>query len=439
MRIEITDKNNFINMFNQMYPEAHLRAINGLTTDSRKIMNNDIYIPIKGNSFDGHDFIYNSLSNGAVASFSEKYIDNSNVINTQSVLNEIIKLCKNWRKLSKTKIIAITGSNGKTTTKELLYHIMNEKFSCSKTIGNFNSTIGLPITFLNSKLNDDYCILEYGASKPNEIEYLCNIISPDFSYVTNVSYSHIANFDSLEQLNETKLYLYSATNKTGKCFINSDLIKINKDTIKSSYLEYSINNHSKLKCDFIPLKKQLIINGITIQIPDQLGHLKENVLGVYMIAYSLGIENKEIINSINTFDLPIGRGNIVKYNNFSLIDDSYNANPSSFKIAIKRLNDIKVKGKKILVAADMLELGNIARDEHKNIAGLINDTNIDIIITYGNLIEITQKYISKKKYSKHYNNKNKMKIEINNLICENDIIYLKGSRSMCLDYIYKEN
>ena len=439
MRIEITDKNNFINMFNQLYPKAHLRTVNGLTTDSRKVMNNDIYIPIKGNSFDGHKFIYDSLANGAIVSFSEEYIDHTNIINTSSILNEIIKLCKNWKKLSRTKIIAITGSNGKTTAKELLYHILNEKFSCSKTVGNFNSTIGLPITFLNSKLNDDYCILEYGASKPNEIEYLCNIISPDFSYVTNVSYSHIANFDSLKQLNETKLYLYSATNKSGKCFINSDLIKVNKNTLKSSYLEYSLDNQSELKCNFIPEKNQLIINNNTLEIPPQLAHLKENILGVYMIAYFLGIENKAIINAINCFNLPEGRGNIIDYNTFSLLDDSYNANPSSFKIAIKRLNDLNVKGKKILVVADMLELGNLSMDEHRNIAQLINDTNIDIIITYGNLTEITQKYISKKKYSKHYNNKNKMKIEINNLICKDDIIYLKGSRSMGLEYIYKEN
>ena len=272
MRIEITDKNNFINMFNQMYPNVHLENINGLTTDSRKVMTDDIYIPIKGNNFDGHNFIYNSLDSGAIASFSEKYIDGSNIINTKSVLNEIIKICKKWKELSRTKIIAITGSNGKTTAKELLYHILNERFSCSKTIGNFNSTIGLPITFLNSKLNDDYCILEYGASKPNEIEYLCNIISPDYSYVTNVSYSHIANFDSFNQLNSTKLYLYSATKKTGKCFINNDLIKINKDTLNSSYLEYSLINHSELKCNFIPKKNQLIIR--TIYTKNQTSSIK---------------------------------------------------------------------------------------------------------------------------------------------------------------------
>ena len=438
MRISIKEKESFKNLINKMF-NTNIKTINSFCIDSRQLQKNDIFLAIKGNNSDGHDFIEDAINAKASMIFSEKNYKNKKIINVRSTKEVLKNLAYNWINLFNKPIIAITGSNGKTTTKELLYHIMNKKFSCSKTIGNFNSTIGLPITFLNSKLNDDYCILEYGASKPDEIEYLCNIIRPDLSYVTNVSYSHIANFESLKQLNETKLYLYSATKKTGKCFINTDLIKINKDTLKSSYLEYSINNHSKLKCDFIPLKKQLIINDVTIQIPDQLGHLKENILGVYMIAYYLGIENKEIINSINSFDLPRGRGNIVKYNEFSLLDDSYNANPSSFKIAIKRLNNINVKGKKILVVADMLELGSIARDEHENIARLINNTNIDIIITYGNLSEITQKYISKKKYSKHYNNKNKMKIEINNLICENDIIYLKGSRSMGLEYIYKEN
>ena len=148
MRIEIKDKKNFIYMFNKMYKHNNISKINGISIDSRQIMKDDIYIPIKGKKYDGHDFIIESFKKGAIKSFSEQKHNKKNVIYTKSVINEINKLAKNWSKLSKSKIIGITGSNGKTTTKNLLFHILNSEFKCNKTIGNYNSLIGFPISFL---------------------------------------------------------------------------------------------------------------------------------------------------------------------------------------------------------------------------------------------------------------------------------------------------
>ena len=137
MRIEIKDKKNFISMFNKIYKNNNVSNINGISIDSRKIMKNDIYIPIKGEKYDGHDYINESFQKGAIISFSEQQSNNENIISTNSILTEIEKLAKNWSKLSTSKIIGVTGSNGKTTTKNLLFHILEKEFSCNKTVGNY--------------------------------------------------------------------------------------------------------------------------------------------------------------------------------------------------------------------------------------------------------------------------------------------------------------
>ena len=226
MRVEIQDKKQFIDMFNILYPNNKISNINGISIDSRKITKGDIFFPIKGNNYDGHKFITKSLGKGAIISFSKNKNNNKKIITVKSIKNEINKLAKNWLKISKSKIIGITGSNGKTTAKNLLYHILSHKYKCNKTIGNYNSLIGFPLSFLASKLDSKYNILEYGASKPYEIKKLCEIISPDFSLITNVSNAHIKNYKSFNQLLNTKYEIYSSTKSDGTIFINTDQFEI---------------------------------------------------------------------------------------------------------------------------------------------------------------------------------------------------------------------
>tara|TARA_Y100000590_G_C15666444_1_gene994624 strand:- start:179 stop:1447 length:1269 start_codon:yes stop_codon:yes gene_type:complete len=420
MRIEIKNKKQFIQMFNSIYNVA-IEDINGISIDSRKIKQNDIYFPIAGNYFNGHDFIESVFKNGAIISFSEKKINNKKIIKVKSIKNELYKLCKYWSELSNSKVIGITGSNGKTTTKNLIYNILKQKYKCSKTRGNYNSTLGLPLTYLSTSLNDDYCILEYGASKPNEIEKLCKIVQPYYSLVTNISNAHIKNYKSYDDIYKTKIALYKFTNHEGTAFINSDNISIDCNEIKSKIEEFNLSN------EYIDKK---------IIIPKKISHITDTIKVVAFISKILGIKSNLINNTLKKFSLPKGRGNIIKYKNYSIIDDSYNANPESLKFAIKRLNNTNSKGKKIIVIGDMLELGNHDISEHEKISEEINKSNIDVILTFGNLTKHTNKYIERSKYSKHYTSIKKLKIELNNIVCNNDLVYLKGSRSMKLEQIY---
>ncbi len=425
MRINIKNKKAFINLFNRLYKNKKINTINGLTIDSRKIKEGDIYFPIKGENFDGHDFINASLKSGAIVAFSESQNKNKQIINTKSIKNEIYKICKEWQKLSKSKVIGITGSNGKTTLKNLIYSIFQNKYNCSKTSGNYNSTIGLPLTFLSTSLNEDYCILEYGASKPNEIKKLCGIVKPYYSFITNISNAHIENYNSFNEIYNTKIAIYKNTHTDGIAFINNDYIFISENKINCNSIFF---NFSK------KLNNTIIKN---IEIPSHLFHLKDLIQSAAIISKTLKIADNTINNTIKSFTLPSGRGNIIKYKNYSIINDSYNSNPKSMQLAINRLNNMQTKGKKIIVIGDMLELGEKEIIEHKKLSNLINQSNIEIILTFGNLVKHTNKNINKSKYSKHFSKINNLRIELNNLACNDDLIYLKGSRSMQLERIYQ--
>ena len=444
MRIKIKDKENFIKMFNQNFSKNKIKDINALTIDSRKIREKDIFIPIKGKEVDGHDFIQSCLAKGALASFSERKENNDKIINTSSNIRTIETLAKKWRSLSKLKIIGITGSNGKTTSKELLHHILSSKFRCSKTEGNFNSKIGLPLAFLNSDIEDQYCILEYGASKPNEINYLCNILKPEYSLITNISNAHIGNFSSFEEIANTKSAIFKKLKKTDYAFINNNDKKIKEINCNAKKISFGFDSISDIQGKVIYKNNKeyiLINNEKTIKVPPPLSHIKEIILSVYSIAIFLNVDIQIINERLSSFKLPEGRGQEILYNGYNIIDDSYNANPQSVKLAIKRFESQKKKnGGKIFIFADMLELGSSSKEEHKTIGKILNKTNINTIITLGEFSKITHEHITNKSiYKKHFNNINKLKKDLQKIINEGDTIYLKGSRSMRLEKIYKKD
>jgi len=442
MRIEVRDKKNFINIFNNLFEKDKISKINGICIDSRKIKQNDIYIPIKGENFDGHDFISQAINKGAIKCLSEKSFKNKsqNIIKIQSSVKTINTLASHWNKKSNHIIIGITGSNGKTTAKELLYNVLSTENSCSKSIGNHNSKIGLPISYLNSLLNDKYCILEYGASKPGEIEKLCEIIKPNIAIITNIGNAHIKNYTSTKNIYNTKKAIFQCLKKGDTAFINLDDKYISSfSTSVCKTISYSLVKSANYKADFIYDKNILQINNKKIKLNSNLIHLIGIILPVYSISSELGTNHNTINESINGYSLEKGRGKSILINEIEIIDDSYNANPSSVLLAIDRLNSlVNIMGKKIFVLGDMLELGNKSINEHKKIGNYISKTNINIVITYGTKTLHTYESIKNKKIDKyHFNKMEKLKNHLKENIESGDVIYLKGSRSMQLEKIYE--
>ena len=444
MRITIKDKNNFILMFNEMFYDNTISQINGITIDSRKIEKNDLFIPIKGENYDGHDFIDDAIKKGALLCFSEKKsnIKNRKVIKVRLIQNLINQFASMWQKKSKAQVIGITGSNGKTTTKELLYSFLSKKYQCSKTKGNFNSLIGLPLTYLNSKTNDDFNILEYGASRPNEIDKLCKIVKPDYGLITNISESHIENYSSFNQLKKTKSALYMNLIDNNIAFINNEINYLADLKLNCKKITFGFDKTSDYKAHEIQKgnNKYIKVNNNLVSIPRSLYHLKENILSAYSIANHFKINHKDINDCLKYYIVPQGRGNKIKLGKLNIIDDSYNANPESVKLAINRFNTIKTSGKKIFILGDMLELGNNSNKNHIEIAKIIEKSKINIVITFGDISKNTTDSIKNKNIKTiHYYSDQllDLKNQINKIATENDLIYLKGSRSMKLERVYK--
>ena len=437
MRIKVHDKKNFINMFNQAY-NKNIETINGISIDSREIEPYDIFIPIKGAVVDGHDFIKNVLKIEGTLCFDERTdILDERIIKSKSNKEILINMASSWREKIKSEVIAITGSNGKTTTKELLYHIMKNKFKCSKSKDNHNSTIGLPLTFLNCNINDQYTILELGANKDGEIGKLCNAIKPNYSLITNISNSHIGNFDSIEEIAECKSKIFSYLDEDGVAFLNMNDEMIKKMDIKSKKITFAMNNKQAEYNGTVNQKSLMTINNSTFKIPIDIIHLNESILSVYAICNQLGIEDEIIQEALNTFAIPNGRGSIIDNNKYIIINDTYNASPASMKFGIKRFSGMEKTNRKILIIGDMLELGDHAIIEHENLAKVINLTNIDIVFTIGSLMIYAYKKLNDNYNLKlHFSDINNLKNKFKKIVEKDDIVFIKASRKMTLERIY---
>ena len=207
MRTQIQEKELFKTLIYKNF-NMELNNVNGVCTDSRKVEKGDIFIPIKGQQLDPHQFIPDVIEKKPSMIFSEIKFQNKNVIKVQSTKKTLKNLSSDWIKLFKKPIIAITGSNGKTTTKEMLNNIFSSIHKTNYTSGNYNSSIGLPINLFKFCLDAKVSILEMGANEPNEIDYLCQIVKPNYSLITNIQNAHIGNFNSLNELINTKISIF---------------------------------------------------------------------------------------------------------------------------------------------------------------------------------------------------------------------------------------
>ena len=358
---------------------------NGVSTDTRTIKKGNLFFSLKGENFDGNKYALEAIKKGAkYAVVDSEKIENPNFIKVDDVLNSLQKLSTFHRlKLSKTKIIAITGSNGKTTTKELIKNILNEKYKTTATKGNLNNHIGVPLTLLQIDKNSDFAIVEMGANHIGEIEFLTNLIKPDIGYITNFGKAHLDGFGGIKGVIQGKSELYNWLLKNNKpILINSD------DTIQSNFINSnSITFGIKGKAKFIFKEEN---NGDFLTVKYNKNKIDSNLIGSYnfnniQAAITLGlyfkIEIKSIKNAIKNFTPKNNRSQYIIRNNKKIILDAYNANPSSMYAAIKFFENFSEKNK-ILILGDMFELGKDSKKYHQEIAEycrLIKDTKIFLV------------------------------------------------------------
>ena len=442
MRIKIKEKELFKNLIKKIF-DININKVDSICTDSRMIEKNDIFIPIKGQNTDGHKFIDDVIKKDVSVIFSELQSSHHKIIKVNSTRETLKDLSIQWLNFFKKPIIAITGSNGKTTTKEMIRSILDSINKTNYTIGNYNSTIGLPMNLFNFSLSSNPMVLEMGANSPGEIDYLCKIAKPDYSIITNIQSAHIGNFKSIKDLIETKISIFKNTNSEGLIFENSDDLYISDmckkfpNKIRFGFNDKSVDFFGTIK--IIDNKINFQINGKTIHNSNINEIMAKNMLAAYSVAYTYGIEHEAIKNIFKKFNFLNGRGNHIHSKGYLIVDDTYNANIDSFKSGINSFSSINSKGRKFLIIGDMKELGDKTLSYHLKLGEFINNQKINFVFGIGSEIKNTINTINNSQiYSKHFEDKQELINFLKTELKKNDAIYLKASRSMQFEKIIEK-
>jgi len=366
----------------------------GVSIDSRKIHEGELFIALRGDRFDGHDFLHEALmkGSGALVSIREiKPVHGKTIIQVKDTLRALQDIARFLRLKKHVPVIAITGSNGKTTTKELIASILGTRYTVLKNTGNLNNHIGLPLSLAGIGEGDEMIVLEMGASAPGEIKQLCDIAVPDCGVLTNISPVHLEGFRDLETIRKTKLELLT---NISVAVVNADdrflMEGIGQAGFQGRLIRYGIENPSEICATDIQLHEkgsQFILHtggNASIEVNPKISGMFNisNILAAAATGYLFDIDLLHIKRAIDSFTGVPMRLEYKEIDGVKIISDVYNANPASMEAALREFTRMK-KGRTIAVLGDMLELGPYEEEAHRKIGRLLSGLSIDIFIAVG--------------------------------------------------------
>ena len=418
-----------------------------ITTDSRNCPPDSVFFALKGDNFNANAFAAGALEKGcryAVIDEKEFAADDRYIV-VDNVLETLQQLATYHRQQLKTTIVGITGTNGKTTTKELIAAVLSEKFNIHYTQGNLNNHIGVPLTLLQLKPEHEIAIVEMGANHPGEIEFLANIAQPDYGIITNVGKAHLEGFGSFEGVKKTKAELYAYISKNGKnIFLNKGNAFLCQMAANNGfdnpqkdfcYCVSDKNEDCKVTGQIAACSPFLSVlckvdDSKHFQINTQLigSYNTENVLAAVTIGNFFGVSESQIIAGLEKYTPKNNRSQLTVTENNRLVVDAYNANPTSMKAAIENFAIMEIPDK-LLILGDMLELGNQSAEEHQSIINLLESKNFETVLLVGSEFKSTQN-----KY-KCFDNVNEVKTYLEKNPVKNNIILIKGSRGIKLEQL----
>ena len=399
-------------------------TITNVSTDSRNVDENTLFIALKGEKFDGHDFIEDVIKKGCplvVVNKENKNIPQNSQIVVDDTLKALGKIAHYNRTLYKGTLIALTGSSGKTTTKELLKQALSVYAKTYATTGNFNNHIGVPRSLLDIDMDSKYAVIEMGMSNLHEIEYLTSLATPDIAIVTNVYPMHIEFLKTLENIALAKSEIFQGLKKDGIAIYNynSSLANIIKDEAQkytSNILSYGFDDD--------------ILSNLNLN--DNSPHYQSNALCALKTLDALGLDKELAIPTINNFSAPEGRGKkyqlTINNRHVQMIDDSYSGQPDAMKLAIKSLGQMQTKGRKIALIGKMAELGEYSIKAHQEVGQTLKQENIDIVIGICEETKDMLKELPSSTTQYYFDNiQNVADFLINELLKDNDTILIKGA------------
>lgn len=425
--------------------------IHGICIDSRKIVKGNLFIPIKGENTDGHKYISNAIKNGAVATLWNKDVPNPptdiGVILVNDTVKALQELAKSYRKQLNMNFIGIAGSNGKTSTKDIVAGIFSQNYKTQKTIGNYNNELGVPITILSLDEDCEFAVVEMGMEKKGELLFLKDMVQPNIAILTNVGQAHLENFNCIEELADAKAEIADCIQDGGVFIYNGD-DKLIVNALKNKKINETLkvktfgNNKSN---DIYYYNINQNEEGITFEtdgeVKDSFGiemlgkHQALNALAAILAAKEYNLSNEDIKLGIKKVEKTGLRNEIVKIYQCTILNDTYKSNPNSVIAALDTFEDIKAD-KKIVVLGDMLGLGKEENKLHYDLGVKLSDYSVDELIVYGSLAKHiadgAKNYINN---IKMYDDKNLMIEYLSNYLNENCAILIKASRALELDEV----
>ena len=406
-----------------------------ICTDTRKVKNNCLFFALSGEKFNGNTFANEALTKGAKYAIIDdaKFKTSDNTILVENSLKTLQELATYHREYLGLKIIALTGSNGKTTTKELINVVLSKKYNTTATVGNLNNHIGVPLTLLSMDKNTEIGIVEMGANHKKEIAFLCNIAKPDYGYITNFGKAHLEGFGGIEGVikGKSEMYDYLISNNKLVFYNAEDTIQAEKLRDYNSKVGFSNNNTTDYNYTLLDTNPFVTFTTEDIVI-------KSNLIGAYNFtnlcaASTIGRHFEVTLNQIQTavkdYTPTNNRSQIINQGSNSIILDAYNANPSSMDVALKNFSLQDAKNK-IAILGDMFELGDSAPEEHQNIVNLLSFLDIDKVILVGENFYTTNTDNSNlEKYKSFEDFKNNYKT------IKDSALLIKGSRGMALERV----
>lgn len=410
-----------------------------VTTDSRKIPLNSIFFALKGENFNGNAYASEAIRKGAAYAVIDQveFADGEQYIVVPDVLICLQQLARYHRDLLGLPILAITGTNGKTTTKELIAAVLSKKFKVNFTQGNLNNHIGVPLTLLSMNPQTEFGVVEMGANHPGEIRILCEIANPDFGMITNIGKAHLEGFGSFEGVIKTKSELYDFLRVKGcKCFLNADNSLLLQQAKVLEQITYGSSTEYFMAGELASTDHYLVVRAL---FPKGWLYLKSKLVGDYnyenlLAAACVGkyfeIEPLHIQAALAEYTPANNRSQLIQNEKNTIIMDAYNANPTSMMAALSNFASLK-NDQKCIILGDMLELGETSEEEHQTIVNYIDDQDFSTVILVGPQFMNTKDVSKKKKFDNVELLLNYLKTQP----IEHNLILIKGSRGIHLEKI----
>ena len=402
----------------------------GVSTDSRTLQSGQLFFALSGPNFNGNQFASQALDKGAIAVIVDEdlKISDNRVIRVENTLTSLQTLSTEHRTTLGTTIIALTGSNGKTTTKELIHSVLSSTFNTVATQGNLNNHIGVPLSLLSLKEETEIGVVEMGANHPREIALLANIAQPDAGLITNFGKAHLEGFGSLEGVVKAKSELYDYLNNTsGLIFANTDDPKIMAQLKGQDPITYGTDTNATVSATLLTEKDTIAIEVDQISIKTQLNgsYNGYNALAAYAIGKHFGVSPQNAKRALESYIQDNNRSQIIRKKNLHITLDAYNANPTSMYAALASFS--KKEGKKIAVLGEMNELGKYTESEHKQLVDWIKSSPLDDCYWVGSAFK---QFVSSDKY---FTNVDQAMDHFSKTSLGQASLLVKGSRSFTLE------